>query len=72
MYEFLEETVERNMTIPAKMVPEMTVGDSLRLLAADNLDTYPGYQQWKAGWHHYQDGCIESLCANRRRHSSAL
>jgi CBS-domain-containing membrane protein len=42
MYEFLEETVERNMTSPAKSVaPEMTTGDLLRLFAADDLDAYP-------------------------------
>lgn len=38
MYEFLEETVERNMTCPAKAVaPETTVGDLLRLFAVDDL-----------------------------------
>jgi CBS-domain-containing membrane protein len=42
MYEFLEETVERNMTCPAKAVaPETTVGDLLRLFAVDDLDAYP-------------------------------
>jgi CBS-domain-containing membrane protein len=42
MYEFLEETVERNMTSPAKAVaPEMTAGDLLRLFATDDLDAYP-------------------------------
>ena len=42
MYEFLEETVERNMTSPAKAVaPEMTTGDLLRLFASDDLDAYP-------------------------------
>ena len=42
MYEFLEETVERNMTSPAKTVaPEVTTGDLLRLFAIDDLDAYP-------------------------------
>jgi CBS-domain-containing membrane protein len=42
MYEFLEETVERNMTSPAKAVaPETTAGDLLRLFATDDLDAYP-------------------------------
>src|SRR5436309_15672505 len=42
MYEFLEETVERNMTSPAKAVaPEMTAGDLLRLFATDDVDSYP-------------------------------
>jgi CBS-domain-containing membrane protein len=42
MYEFLEETVEHNMTSPAKAVaPEMTAGDLLRRFATDNLDAYP-------------------------------
>ena len=42
MYEFLEETVERNMTSPAKVVaPEMTTGDLLRLFATDDRDAYP-------------------------------
>jgi CBS-domain-containing membrane protein len=42
MYEFLEETVERNMTRPAKAVaPEMTAGDLLRLFAAEDRDAYP-------------------------------
>jgi CBS-domain-containing membrane protein len=42
MYEFLEETVEHNMTSPAKTVaPEMTAGDLLRRFATDNLDAYP-------------------------------
>jgi CBS-domain-containing membrane protein len=42
MYEFLEETVERNMASPAKAVaPEMTAGDLLRLFASDDLDAYP-------------------------------
>jgi CBS-domain-containing membrane protein len=42
MYEFLQETVERNMTSPARtVVPEMTVGDLLRLFASDDPDAYP-------------------------------
>ena len=42
MYEFLEETVEHNMTSHAKAVaPEMTAGDLLRLFATDDLDAYP-------------------------------
>jgi CBS domain-containing protein len=42
MYEFLEETVEDNMTSPAKTVaPEMTVGDLYRLFAAHDFDAYP-------------------------------
>ena len=42
MYEFLEETVEHNMTSPAKAVaPEMTTGDLLRLFAAEDRDAYP-------------------------------
>lgn len=42
MYEFLEETVQRNMTRPARTVaPEMTVGDLLRLFTTDDVDAYP-------------------------------
>jgi CBS-domain-containing membrane protein len=42
MYQFLEETVGRNMASPAKTVaPETTVGDLLRLFNADGLDAYP-------------------------------
>jgi CBS-domain-containing membrane protein len=42
MYEFLEETVRRNMTRPARTVaPETTVGDLLRLFATDSVDAYP-------------------------------
>ena len=42
MYEFLEETVQRNMTNPARtVVAEMTVGDLLRLFASDDVDAYP-------------------------------
>ena len=42
MYEFLEETVGRNVTRAARSIaPEMTVGDLLRLFAANSLDSYP-------------------------------
>ena len=42
MYEFLEETVQHNMTSPAKAVaPEMTVGDLLRLFSTNAADAYP-------------------------------
>ena len=42
MYEFLEQTVEHNMTSPAKTVaPEMSAGDLLRLFVAHDLDAYP-------------------------------
>ena len=42
MYEFLDETVEGNMTRSVKAVaPEMTVGDLYRLFAADDFDAYP-------------------------------
>jgi len=42
MYEFLEETVRDNMTLPAKTVaPETTVGDLLRLFIIDDVDAYP-------------------------------
>lgn len=42
MYEFLEETVQDNMTLPAKTVaPEMTVGDLLRRFISDDVDAYP-------------------------------
>src|ERR1700753_3263880 len=42
MYEFLEETVQRNMTVPARTVAaEMTIGDLLRLFGTDNVDAYP-------------------------------
>lgn len=42
MYEFLQETVQNNMTIPAKSVaPEMTVGDLLRLFGTESVDAYP-------------------------------
>ena len=42
MYEFLEETVQDNMTRPARTVaPEMTIGDLLRLFATDEVNAYP-------------------------------
>jgi CBS-domain-containing membrane protein len=42
MYEFLEETVQHNMTVPAKAIaPEMTVGDLLRLFGTGSVDAYP-------------------------------
>jgi CBS-domain-containing membrane protein len=42
MYEFLEETVLDNMTVPAKTVaPEVTVGDLLRLFGTGSVDAYP-------------------------------
>jgi len=42
MYEFLQETVENNMTRNARSVsPETTVGDLYRLFAADGFDAYP-------------------------------
>jgi len=42
MYEFLQETVENNMTRNVRSVaPEITVGDLYRLFAADGFDAYP-------------------------------
>lgn len=42
MYEFLHETVEKNMTRNVRSVaPETTVGDLYRLFAADDFDAYP-------------------------------
>ena len=42
MYEFLQETVENNMTRKVRSVaPEITVGDLYRLFAADGFDAYP-------------------------------
>jgi CBS domain-containing protein len=42
MYEFLQETVENNMTRPVQSVaPETTVGDLYRLFAANDYDAYP-------------------------------
>jgi predicted transcriptional regulator len=42
MYEFLQETVENNMTRNVRSVPpEITVGDLYRLFAVDGYDAYP-------------------------------
>ena len=42
MYEFLQETVENNMTRNVRSVPpETTVGDLYRLFAVDGFDAYP-------------------------------
>jgi CBS domain-containing protein len=42
MYEFLQETVEDNMTRNARSIsPETTVGDLYRLFAVDGYDAYP-------------------------------
>ena len=42
MYEFLQETVENNMTRGVRSVaPETTVGELYRLFAADGFDAYP-------------------------------
>lgn len=42
MYEFLQETVENNMTRNVRSVdPSTTVGDLYRLFAADDFDAYP-------------------------------
>jgi len=42
MYEFLQETVEKNMRRNVRSVaPETTVGDLYRLFAADDFDAYP-------------------------------
>jgi CBS domain-containing protein len=42
MRAFLDGTVQHNMAAPVKSVaPEMTVGDLLRLFAADQRDAYP-------------------------------
>jgi CBS domain-containing protein len=42
MYEFLQESVESNMTRdPRSVSPETTVGDLYRLFAADGFDAYP-------------------------------
>jgi CBS-domain-containing membrane protein len=39
---FLDETVQQNMTRPARTVaPETTLGDLLRLFTADKTDAYP-------------------------------
>lgn len=42
MYEFLQETVENNMTKRVRSVaPETTVGDLYRMFAADGFEAYP-------------------------------
>jgi CBS domain-containing protein len=42
MYEFLQETVETNMTTPVKSVaPKTTVRDLYRFFEADDFDAYP-------------------------------
>ena len=42
MYEFLQETVQNNMTQNVRSVaPETTVADLYRLFAADDFDAYP-------------------------------
>jgi CBS-domain-containing membrane protein len=42
MHQLLDDTVQHNMTSHARTVaPEMTVGDLLRLFAADQCDAYP-------------------------------
>ncbi len=42
MYEFLQETVDGNMTRNVRSVsPDTTVGDLYRLFAADGFDAYP-------------------------------
>jgi CBS domain-containing protein len=42
MYEFLQETVETNMTRAVRsVVPETTVRDLYRLFEADDFDAYP-------------------------------
>lgn len=42
MYEFLQETVENNMTKRVRSVaPETTVADLYRLFAADGFEAYP-------------------------------
>lgn len=42
MQQLLDDTVQHNMTSHTRAVaPEMTVGDLLRLFAADQLDAYP-------------------------------
>jgi CBS domain-containing protein len=41
MYEFLEETVQKNMTSrPKTVAPEMTIGDLLRLFEADGAEAF--------------------------------
>lgn len=41
MYEFLEETVQDNMTGTRTVASETTVSDLLRLFATDDADAYP-------------------------------
>ena len=42
MYEFIEETVQKNMTSqPRTVAPEMTIGDLLRLFDADGTEAFP-------------------------------
>jgi CBS domain-containing protein len=42
MYEFLQETVEANMTKNVRSIaPETSVGDLYRLFASDGFDAYP-------------------------------
>jgi CBS domain-containing protein len=42
MYEFLEETVEKNMAgRPKAVAPEMTIGDLLRLFDVDGAEAFP-------------------------------
>jgi CBS domain-containing protein len=42
MYEFLQETVDGNMTRSVRSVaPETTIGDLYRLFAADDFECYP-------------------------------
>ncbi len=42
MYEFLQETVDGNMTRSVRSVaPETTIGDLYRLFAADDFESYP-------------------------------
>jgi len=42
MYEFIEETVQKNMTSrPKTVAPETTIGDLLRLFDADGAEAFP-------------------------------
>jgi CBS domain-containing protein len=42
MYEFLQETVDGNMTRSVRSIaPETTIGDLYRLFAADDFESYP-------------------------------
>ncbi len=42
MYEFLQETVQKNMTSgPKTVVPEMTIGDLLRRFDSDGAEAFP-------------------------------